>query len=169
MNIKNLKGAVLASSVYCDGFQIAVNATINLPEVAPETTEVTAAGGTLELPVTSKISAMEASISKQGIDRDWLNALQQKPYDLIVNIVQQSVGADGTNTPEHIKAFLRVVPKAIPAIEASYGELMEQEISLAVLSYKLVVNGSTYFHIDPVKGIFKVNGKDYNADILSMI
>lgn len=169
MKINNLKGAILATSVYSGGTQIGVNVSVTLPEVAPETTEVTAAGGSIELPVLTKLQAMEASVTKQGIDREWLQALTPEPQDLIANFVQQSVSPDGTSKPEHIKAFMRVVPKVIPGIEASYGEASENEITFSVFSYRLTVNGSTYLHADPVKGIYKVNGKDYMGGITSML
>lgn len=169
MKVTSLKGAVLATSIYSGGSQIGVNVTISLPEVTPSTTEVTAAGGTLELPVLTKLDAMEASLTKQGIDSEWLKALKPEPMDIIANIVQQSVAPDGTSTPQHIKAYLRAVPKTMPAIEATYGEAIEGEITFSVLSYKLTSDGSTFLHIDPVKGIYKVNGKDYAAKVKAMI
>lgn len=169
MKVTALKGAVLATSVYSGGSQIGVNVTISLPEVTPATTEVTAAGGTLELPVLNKLDAMEATVTKQGIGAAWLNALKPEPVDLIANIVQQSVSADGTSTPQHIKAYLRAVPKTIPAVEATYGEALEGDITFSVLSYKLTKDGKTYLHIDPVKGIYKVNGKDYAEQVRAMI
>lgn len=169
MKIQELKGAILATSVYCGGVQIGVNVAVTLPEVLPETTEVTAAGGTVELPVYSKLQGMEATVTKQGIDKAWLKAVTPDPQDLIVNIVQQSVSPDGISTPEHIKAFLRVVPKGSPGVEASYGEASENEIAYTVLSYRLTVNGSTFLHADPVKAIYEVNGKDYMGNIKSML
>ncbi len=169
MKIQNLKGAILATSVYAGGTQIGVNIAGTLPEVAPETTEVTAAGGIIELPVLSKLQAMEASITKQGIDAAWLKALQPEPFDLIMNFVQQSVSPDGTSSIDHIKAFMRVVPKVIPGIEGTYGEASENEITFSVFNYRLTVNGSTYLHADPVNGIYKVNGKDYMSKITSML
>lgn len=169
MKIQNLKGAILATSVYCGGKQIGVNVTITLPEVTPETTEANAAGGTIELPVCSKIAAMESTVSKQGVDPEWLQTLSHDPQELIANIVQQSVSPDGTSTTDHIKAFMRVALKSIPGIEASYGEASENELPFSVFSYRLVINGRTYLHADPVNAIYKVNGKDYMSKITSML
>lgn len=169
MKIQELKGAILATSVYCGGVQIGVNVAITLPDVMPETTEVTAAGGVIELPVYSRLQGMECTVSKQGIDKAWLQAVTPDPQDLIANIVQQSVSPDGISTPEHIKAFLRVVPKGAAGISATYGEASENEITYSVLSYRLTANGSTFLHADPVKGIYEVNGKDYMGNIKSML
>jgi P2 family phage contractile tail tube protein len=168
MDIKDLKGAVLASSVYLDGEQSAVNATITLPEVTPATVEVTAAGGTIELPVFTKLEAMEATLAVNGVNGGILKKLTPERHRLTCNIVQQSVGADASKA-EHVKASLEVVPKTIPAIEATYGEAAEQEITFSVLSYKLSIAGKVVLKIDPVKGIYKVNGKDYSKEITAMI
>ena len=169
MKIQNLKGAILATSIYSGGKQIGVNLTITLPEVTPETTEANAAGGTIELPVCSKIAAMETTISKQGIAPEWLQTLSHDPVELIANIVQQSVSPDGTSSVDHIKVFMRAALKNIPGIEASYGETSENELVFSVLSYRLTVNGRTYLHADPVNGIYKVNGKDYMGEIKSLL
>ncbi len=169
MNIQNLKGAVMATSVYAAGVQIGVNVNVTLPTITPASAEVTAAGGTINLPVTSKIEAMECTVTKTGIDKAWLQAVKPEAFDLIVNIVQQNIAPDGKTTPEHIKAFMRVVPSAVNGLDASYGEVSENELTFSVLSYKLTVNGETYTHVDPVKGLFIVKGYDYNDDIKSML
>lgn len=169
MEIQALKGACMASSVYADGVQVGVNIGVSLPEVAMTETEVNAAGGVIALPVWTKLEAMECSITKQGVDPEWLRCMKPEPFDLTVNIVQQSMQTDGTQKAEHIKAHLRVVSKGIPQIEASYGESMEQEVKLSVISYKLIVDGAEYLHVSPKDGIFSVNGKDYSDGIKSML
>jgi len=170
MKIEALNGAVMASSVYANSVQIGVNIGIKLPDVNQATAEVTAAGGILELPIATKIEAMEASLTKQGIDKTWLQTVTPStPFDLIANIIQQKVETDGTSTPVHIKAYLRAVSKNIPALEASYGDPIEQELTFSILSYRVTVDGETYLHVDPVKGIFKVNGTNYSEKITAML
>lgn len=168
MDVKDLKGAVLASSIYIDGKQVAVNATVTLPEITPATVEVMAAGGTIEMPVFSKLEAMEAAVTLQGINGDVLKMLTPERHRLTCNIVQQSVGADSSKA-EHVKANMEVIPKTVPAIEATYGEASETELTFAVLSLKLSVGGKVVLHVDPVKGIYKVNGTNFTKAITSMI
>lgn len=168
MDIKDLKGAILASSVYIDGKQAAVNAALTLPEITPSTVEIMAAGGTIEVPVFSKLEAMEASITLQGINGDVLDQLTPERHWLTCNLVQQSVGADASKA-EHVKATLIVIPKTVPSIEATYGEASETEITFSVLAYKLTVDGKVRLHVDPVKGYYKVNGKNYGKEITSLI
>ncbi len=169
MNIQNLRGAILASSVYANGTQIGVNCHVVLPVVAPTSAELTAAGGLINMPVHSKVEAMTCTVTKTGLDKEWLAAAKPEAFDLIANIVQQSVAPDGTTKPEHIKAYMRVVGSALNGLDATYGEVSETELPFSVLSYKLTVDGETYMHVDPVKGLFIVAGKDYNDGIRSML
>lgn len=169
MNIESLKGAVMADSVYVGGVQIGHNCEIKLPEVTYAKTEVKGASGIIELPIYSKTEAMECSVSTSGIDEGWLASIKPEPFDLIANIVQQSVAPDGTQTPQHFKAFLRVAPNGIPALEASYGESMDTERTFSVFSYRLDVDGKTRFKIDPIKGNVEIGGKNYADSVSKML
>ena len=169
MNIQSLKGAVQATSAYVDGQQIGTNCTVRLPEATPAISEVTGAGGTIEVPMATKIDPMGAGLTVRGVSREWLDKLTPEPHTFVANIVQQKVNTDGSSTPEHIKATFKGIPKVFPSIEASYGESMELEITIAVHSYKLAMNGITVRHIDPIKGIYKINGKDFAEKVKAMI
>lgn len=170
MKIESLSGAVMATSVYAGSTQIGVNVAITLPEVTQATSEVTAAGGVINLPVPTKIDAMEVTISKQGLDKAWLATVKPAtPFDLIANIVVQKMETDGSSSPSHIKAYLRVISGTVPSLAATYGETLESELAFSVLSYKLVVDGTTYLHVDPVKGLFSVSGTNYAEKITAML
>lgn len=159
----------MADSVYLNGTQVGWNCEVKLPEVTFATAEVNGASGAVELPVYSKTEAMECSIGTSGIGAEWLKTLAFEPADLIVNIVQQSVAPDGTQSPQHFKAFLRVAPKGIPALEATYGESMDTERTFSVFSYRLDVDGKTWLKIDPVKGLVIAAGKNYAEKVTKML
>ena len=169
MNFQALKAECIATSVYASGVYGGRNLKVTLPEVTPQTIEVNAAGGKLELPIWQQLAAMEASISKEGLDKSFLEAIKPEAFDLIINIVQKSVDADGTAAYEHVKVFMRVIPKGIPGMDITPGEQGEKQISFTVLSYQLSVDGTTYLHIDVVKGKCEVNGKDYMSEVNSML
>lgn len=169
MKFQELKGACIASSVYAKGEQIGYNIPIKLPEVTPVIVEIQAAGGKLELPVWQQVEVMEASITKTGVSKEFLESLTPEPFDLISNVAQQSVSADGTSTAQHIKAFMRVIPKSAPGVEITAGEASENELPFTVLSYQLYVDGNKYLDIDVVKGVCWINGKDYSESIRSML
>lgn len=169
MNYQALKAECVASSVYASGEQVGTNIKVTLPEVTPQIIEVNAAGGKLEIPVWQQLSAMEASITKEGLDKAFLESIKPEAFDLIVNIVQKSVDSDGTSKHEHVKVFLRVIPKGIPSFDITPGEQGEKQIAFSVLSYQLSVEGKAYMHIDVLKGKCEINGKDYMSDVVSML
>lgn len=169
MNFQALKAECIATSAYASGVQVGRNLKVTLPEVTPVTIEVNAAGGKLELPIWQQLEAMEASLSKEGLDKSFLETIRPEAFDLIFNIVQKSVDADGTATYEHVKVFLRVIPKGIPGMDMTPGEQGDKQISFSVLSYQLSVEGKTFLHIDVVKGKCEVNGKDYMNEVNSML
>lgn len=169
MTFKDLKGAYIATSVYAAGDQIGVNIPVTLPEITPVTAEIQAAGGKIELPVWQKVEAMEASITLTGIDKNFLRAMTPEPFDLIINIAQQSVAADGSSSVDHIKVFLRVVPRSAPSLAVTPDESGENELPFSVLSYQLYLNGEKLFEIDVLKGKCLINGKDYSKAIHSIL
>ena len=95
----DLKGPILADTVYIDGKLVAKDVTITLPAVTPVTADFKAMG-TYTAPMTGQIEAMEAAITKIGIDlgllenrinfsADWY---QRNNYDLIGVVPTQGVG-----------------------------------------------------------------------------
>ena len=95
----DLKGPILADTVYIGGTLVAKDVTISLPAVTPVTADFKAMG-TYTAPILGQIEAMEASITKIGIDlgllenrinfsADWY---QRNNYDLIGVVPTQGVG-----------------------------------------------------------------------------
>ena len=95
----DLKGPILADTVYIGGTLVAKDVTIALPAVTPVTADFKAMG-TYTAPILGQIEAMEASITKIGIDlgllenrinfsADWY---QRNNYDLIGVVPTQGVG-----------------------------------------------------------------------------
>lgn len=169
MNIDAFRGAVLAESVYAGDKLIAHNTSITLPDITPTTADLTTPGGIIAMTNFHKLESMECTVSKHGIDAEWLASIKPEAFDLIANIVQQKTVHDGSYTPEHIKVYLRVIPKSIAGGDFAWGDNIERDLSFEVISYKVTVNGETYLNVDKPNGIFEVNGKDYNADIRAML
>ena len=95
----DLKGPILADTVYIGGTLVAKDVTIALPAVTPVTADFKAMGS-YTAPILGQIEAMEASITKIGIDlgllenrinfsADWY---QRNNYDLIGVVPTQGVG-----------------------------------------------------------------------------
>ena len=64
----DLKGPILADTVYINGVLVAKDVTITLPAVTHVTADYKAMG-TYTAPMTGQIEGMEAAITKIGIDK----------------------------------------------------------------------------------------------------
>ena len=67
------------------------------------------------------------------------------------------------------KAFIKGIAKGIPGGDLEIGSSFEGAITIAVLRYQLYVDGKEVVLIDKLKGILKINGKDYAKNIKSLI
>ena len=163
-----LKGPVVGATVYNNGDLVAKDVAITLPAVTSLTYDFTA-GGTTTLPVTGLTEAMEASITKIGEDLGLLSLIQPGSLDLEVRWAQESVDNDGNKTVEGCRAYLKSHCKELPGISLAVGEGSENALTFAVTRYELIVNGKQFLLVDKLKGIHKINGKDYMKSISSLL
>ena len=164
----DLKGPILADTVYVDGVLSAKDVTITLPAVTLVTADFKAMG-TYTAPLTGQIEAMEASITKIGVDYGLRNIVKLQSKTLEVRWAQDVKYADGSSKTEGCKAFLRSVPKLIPGLSVDPGNLSENEITLAVSRYQLFVAGNEFWLIDQLNTIMRVDGVDYVKDLRSVL
>lgn len=164
----DLKGPILADTVYVNGALVAKDVTITLPAVAHVTADYRAMG-TYTAPMTGQIEAMEAAITKIGIDKGLRSMVQLESKTLEVRWAQDVKYADGSTKTEGCKAFLRCVSKGIPGLNVDPGNASENEIALAVSRYQLFVAGNEYWLIDQLNTIMRVGGVDYAKDIRSVL
>ena len=164
----DLKGPILADTVYVDGVLSAKDVTITLPAVTLMTADFKAMG-TYTAPMTGQIEAMEASITKIGVDYGLRNIVKLQSKTLEVRWAQDVKYADGSSKTEGCKAFMRCVPKLIPGLSVDPGNLSENEITLAVSRYQLFVAGTEFWLIDQLNTIMRVDGVDYVKDLRSVL
>lgn len=161
------KNAVIADKAYCDKKLVAEDVSINLPAVNFLTTEVNAMGKMdVILPL---IEAMEATITKVGLDTGLGSMLTPTTHKYEFRWVQNVLKADGTTKAEGCKAFITGVPKGVPATGLEIGNNIETEISIGCTRYQLYVGGKEIFCIDRLSQICKINGKDYYKDIAKLL
>ena len=146
----DLKGPILADTVYIGGTLVAKDVTIALPAVTPVTADFKAMG-TYTAPILGQIEAMEASITKIGIDLGLRNMMKLESKTIEIRWAQDVKQADGSTKTEGCKAFLRCVSKGIPS------------------RYQLYVGGAEYWLIDQLNTILRVGGVDYAKDIRSLL
>ena len=164
----DLKGPILADTVYINGKLVAKDVTITLPAVTHVTTDFKAMG-TYTAPMTGQIEAMEAAITKIGIDTGLRSMVQLESKTLEVRWAQDVKYADGSTKTEGCKAFLRSVPKLIPGLSVDPGNLSENEITLAVSRYQVFVAGEEFCLIDQLNTILRIGGVDYAKNIRSVL
>lgn len=164
----NIKGAVLANTVYRDGELVAKDVTVTLPSVNYITAEHNALGK-IELPMLGQIEAMEASVTKKGYDVGLAKLATPEAMNLEFRFVQDVIGADNVAKPEGCKAFMRCVPKTLPGSDLEPGAVGETQVTFAVTRYQLIVGGDEVCLIDQLSGIQKINGRDYAKSINSLL
>ena len=160
----DLKGPILADTVYINGVLVAKDVTITLPAVTHVTADYKAMGT-----YTGQIEGMEAAITKIGIDKGLRSMVQLESKTLEVRWAQDVKYADGSTKTEGCKAFMRCVPKLIPGLSVDPGNPSENEVTLAVSRYQLFVAGNEYWLIDQLNTIMRIGGVDYVKDLRSVL
>lgn len=164
----NIKGAVLANTVYKDGELVAKDVTVTLPNINYLTAEHKAMG-TVELPVLGQIEAMEAAVTKKGYDSGLAKLARPEAMNLEFRFVQDVIDSDNVSKPEGCKAFLRAVPKTLPGGDLEPGNVGDTQVTFAVTRYQLIVGGEELCLIDQLKGIQRIYGTDYAKSINSLL
>jgi phage tail tube protein FII len=164
----DLKGPIVADTVYSDGQLVAKDATVALPAISPITADFKAMG-TMSLPVLGQIESMEATITKVGVDLGLGQLVRLQAMNLELRWVQDTIQADGITKPEGCKAFLRVVPKTIPGLSVEAGAHSENDVTFEALRYQLYVGGTELWLVDRLAQILKILGVDYYKNIGSLL
>nr|DAF27748.1 MAG TPA: major tail protein [Caudoviricetes sp.] len=164
----NIKGAVLGCTVYRDGELVAKDCTVTLPGVTFLTAEHKAMGN-VELPMLAQIEAMEAAITKKGYDVQLAKLARPEASNIEIRFVQDVIDADNVSKPEGCKVFMRLVPKTLPGSDLEVGAVGDTQVTGAVTRYQLFVGGDELCLVDQLKGIMRINGKDYAKNINSLL
>lgn len=165
---KDIPTATVASTLYTGGKLVARNVTATLPEISMTSAE-TKAGGTVEVPVTGQVEAMEASFTLPGVDDGFREMSKLESQDIELRWVQDKLSNDGKVAPVGYKAFLRGYPKTIPGASVEVGSAPENEMTIGVTRYQLFADGEEVLCIDQLNDIFKVGATDYAKGIASLL
>ena len=165
---QDIKNAVIADTCYCDNKLAAKDVSVTLPAVNFLTTEVQAMG-TMDVVVPGLIEAMEAAITKIGIDTGLGKMLTPKKHSFEFRWAQNVLKSDGTTSPEGCKAFITGVPKGIPGASLEIGSNIENEITIGVTRYQLYCGGKEILLIDRLSQICRIDGTDYYSSISKLL
>ena len=164
----DLKGPILADTVYVDGKLVAKDVTVTLPGVTPVTADFRAMG-TMTMPILGQIEAMEAAITKIGVDLGLRTLVTPESKTIEFRWAQDVKTSDGSTKTEGCKAFIRAMPKTIPGLSVDPGSASENELTFAVSRYQLFVDGAEFWLIDQLNQIMRIDGVDYCKTIRSLL
>lgn len=100
----DLKGAVVADTVYDSGVLTAKDTSFTLPAISQMTADLNAMG-TMTVPIVGLLENMELSITKIGEDKGLGKMSKLDKHSFEFRWVQNVVKADGSTSPEGCKAL----------------------------------------------------------------
>ena len=167
-NWMDLKGPVLADTVYADNVLVAKDVAFTLPGISFLTADVQAMG-TMSVPLVGLLENMELAITKIGIDNGLsrMNRLEKQNFEF--RWVQNVVKSDGSTSVEGCKAFVRTMPGSFPETGVEVGSASEHENTYNVTRMQIYANGVEVLCVDRLSQILKVNGKDYMGTITNLL
>ena len=124
----DLKGPILANTVYTGGKLVAKDVTVTLPAVTPVTADFRAMG-TLTMPILGQIEAMEASITKIGIDLGLRSLVKLTSKTIEIRWAQDVKLSDGSTKTEDMK-YIETV-EAMERVREMMREEREREEAAA--------------------------------------
>lgn len=167
-NWLDLKGPVVADTVYADGTLVAKDVTFTLPGLEFLTADVQAMGN-LTVPLIGLLENMETAITKIGMDNGLRRLNRLEKQNLEFRWVQNVVKSDGSQGVEGCKAFVRTMPSTTPEIEVEVGSAPEAEITYNTTRVQIYVNGVELLCVDRLASVLRVAGKDYMSPITKLL
>lgn len=164
----DLKGPVIADTVYADGTLVAKDVAFTLPGVEFMTADVQAMGN-LSVPLIGLMENMELTITKIGIDNGLrrMNRLEKQSFEF--RWVQNVVKSDGSTSQEGCKAFVRTMPGSFPELGVEVGNATEGENTYNVTRMQIYANGTEILLVDRLSQILRINGTDYYSKISNLL
>ena len=164
----DIKGPVVADTVYADSTLVAKDVAFTLPRIEFITADVQAMGN-MTVPLIGLLENMELSITKIGVDNGLrrMNRLKKQSFEF--RWVQNVVKSDGSTATEGCKAFVRTMPGSFPELGVEVGSATEAENTYNVTRLQIYANGVEICCVDRLAQILRINGKDYMSQINNLL
>lgn len=166
--ILDVKGPVVANSLYCDNTQVAKDVKFTLPEITFKTAEISSMG-TMTVPLLGLIENMETTITKIGLDTGFSKLNKLESLNLEYRWVQTSIDKNGTVKHEGCKAFVKTLPSNIPSVNVEPGSATEVEHKFTVTRLQIFVDGKEAMLIDRLNNLIVIDGTNYTTNINKML
>lgn len=164
----DIRGPILADTVYCDNNLVAKDVGFTIPGASFMSAEIKAMG-TMSVPLVGLLEHMELKITKVGVDIGLAKMSKLEKQNFEFRWVQNVSKADGSQSSEGCKAFIRTMPGNFPSIGIEVGNASENEMTYGVTRVQIFVGGKEILCIDRLSQILRINGKDYMSDINSLL
>lgn len=164
----DIKGPVVADTVYADNQLVAKDTSFTLPGLEFMTADVQAMGN-MSVPLIGLLENMELSITKIGIDKGLSRMNRLKKQNFEFRWVQNVVKADGSTSVEGCKAFVRTLPGNVPETGVEVGSATELENTYNVTRLQVYANGEEIMLVDRLNQILRVDGVDYMSKINNLL
>ena len=157
----DIKGPVVADTVYADSTLVAKDVAFTLPGIEFLTADVQAMGN-MTVPLIGLLENMELSITKIGVDNGLrrMNRLKKQSFEFrwVQNVVT-----------EGCKAFVRTMPGSVPELDVEVGSATEAENTYNVTRLQIYANGVEICCVDRLAQILRINGEDYMSQINNLL
>lgn len=160
-------GAVLATKVLCDNVTVAEDVNLSLPDITFITAEVNGLGK-INIP-TCLTEAMQSTVTSVGMDKGFFGMLGLNSKTFEYRFAANNLETSGDTGVKGYKAFLRGIPSNVPGGAVEPGSSWSGDVTFEVTRYQLFADGVERILIDKLKGICKINGKDYAKEIQSLL
>lgn len=164
----DIKGPVVADTVYDGGQLVAKDTAFTLSGIELLTADVQAMGN-MSVPLIGLIENMQATITKIGMDKGLGRMNRLEKHNLEFRWVQNVVKADGSETVEGCKAFVRTMPGSSPELSPEVGSALEGETVYNVTRMQIYIGSYELCCVDRLNQILRIDGKDYMAKIRSLL
>lgn len=165
----DIKGPVVADTVYADSTLVAKDVAFTLPGIEFLTADVQAMGN-MTVPLIGLLENMELSITKIGVDNGLrrMNRLKKQSFEF--RWVQNVVKSDGSTATEGCKAFVRTMPGSFPELGVEVGSAIRSREHLATVTrLQIYANGVEICCVDRLAQILRINGEDYMSQINNLL
>lgn len=165
---QDIKGPVVADTVYADKVLVAKDVAFTLPGIEFLTATVQAMGN-MDVPLIGLLENMQLSITKIGLDQGLSRMNRLEKQNLEFRWVQNVVKSDGTTTTEGCKAFVRTMPGSFPETGVEVGSATESENTYNVTRMQIYAGGKEIVCVDRLSQVLRINGKDYMKKINNLL
>lgn len=161
------KLSMLAQKCLDDSVVVNGYVSIDLPEFAATTTEVSGAGvmGTLDLPSTAQIESAEITINFRGMGEGRARLMRPGRHNIEIRGVQDVYTQEAGVKPQGVKVFVTCTYKSGGGGSLENASVVEGSATYEIERYEVYVDGNETFVLDKLNYIYRILGVDYAQDI----